>query len=446
LFRGAIIKTSIRGETERDNQANDRATVSAYRRGRAPRTPRSDGDTEAAWWRRRGSFSRRIVVLVVGCAVLAGVGSGIAMSHGGAAVGDVVVTDNSCASGWVPPRSGETVFTVKNESADNIFEVELVDQRGSVYGEIDMLAPGTSDTMDATLPPQRYFWECDSFDGAQLTGPVQQVDGPPVIGAHPYQPVSSDDIDNAWLVYRLSLQPVMKRLEIDTDRLESAVETGDLAQARKLWLRAHLDYARLGAAYDTFGPYNALIDGRPLGLVGGVRSRQFHGFLRLEYGLWHDQSVPELVPVAHQLDSAVHSLAKSFPHMIAPANDLSLRTHEILENTLQFELSGETDEGSNTNIATAWANVGGTELSLDAIAPLLHALQPALLSRLRAGVAGLATSFLGYRHPDGTWTPLQALTTIQRERLDGETSALLEQLDAVPDLLELPIQPVNGND
>ncbi len=51
--------------------------------------------------------------------------------------------------------------------------------------------------------------------------------------------------------------------------------------------------------------------------------------------------------------------------------DVALRTHEILENTLQFELTGETDEGSHTNLATAWANVQGTKLALAAITPLL---------------------------------------------------------------------------
>ena len=168
-----------------------------------------------------------------------------------------------------------------------------------------------------------------------------------------------------------------------------------LADARQLWFPAHLDYARLGAAYDTFGNFNDEIDGRPLGLVGGVNSPDFQGFLRLEYGLWHGQPDHELVPVANALDAAVHGLIKQFPQMLMPANDLSLRTHEILENTLQFELTGETDEGSHTNLATAWANVQGTQLALAAIAPLLQPGEPGLLASLRQGLDNMAASSRG---------------------------------------------------
>ena len=153
----------------------------------------------------------------------------------------------------------------------------------------------------------------------------------------------------------------------------------------------------------------------------------------------------ELVPVANALDAAVHGLIKQFPQMLMPANDLSLRTHEILENTLQFELTSETDEGSHTNLATAWANVQGTQLALTAIAPLLQPGEPGLLASLRQGLGNMAASLEEFKQPDGTWTPLQSLTTSQREHLDGELGALLEKLSAVPDLLELPLRPATGD-
>ena len=154
-------------------------------------------------------------------------------------------------------------------------------------------------------------------------------------------------------------------------------------------MAAHLDYARLGAAYDTFGDFGDEIDGRPNGLPGGVADPNFQGFLRLEYGLWHGQPLPVLVSVVDRLDTAVHGLVQQFPLMQTPANDVSLRTHEILENTLQFELTGEEDEGSHTTLATALANVQGTQLALTAIAPLLQQHDPQLLAAVTAGLQGL---------------------------------------------------------
>lgn len=300
--------------------------------------------------------------------------------------------------------------------------------------------------MQAEIPPGRYYFECESFSGAALISLARTVTGPPVSGAHPYIPVDADQIQLATLTYRASLTAGMHRLELDTDSLRVAVDAKRLSEARSLWLPAHLDYERLGAAYDTFGDFNTEINGRPLGLVGGASSPQFQGFLRLEYGLWHDQPATELIPIANRLDAAVHALVKAFPQMLMPANDLSLRTHEILENTLQFELTGETDEGSNTNLATAWANVQGTQLALGALSPLLGENDPALLASVTKGLDQLAAELEACRAPDGKWVALQSLTTAEREYLDGAVGALLEQLSVIPDRLDLPIQPESGND
>jgi high-affinity iron transporter len=402
--------------------------------------------------RRRG---RRHVVLTpwrgaaLGVVVIALAVSGYVAAARNSDGGDpapITVSATACAPGWSAPRSGLTVFTVKNTSTNTIYGVDLVGaNQVLVYGDIEMLAPGTEDQMDALLPPGDYLFQCESFAGATLTSRVERVSGPRVSGAHPYVQVTSDQIQLATLTYRSGLTAWLRRLGVATDALKAAVDAGDLPTARQLWLPAHLDYARLGAAYDTFGNFNDEIDGRPLGLAGGVDNPNFQGFLRLEYGLWHGQPAAELVPVANALDGAVHALIKQFPQMLMPANDLSLRTHEILENTLQFELTGETDEGSHTNLATAWANVQGTQLALAAIAPLLQQGEPGLLTSLRQGLDKMSSDLLAFEHPNGSWTPLQSLTTAQRQQLDGELGGLLEQLSVVPDLLELPVRPATGD-
>jgi high-affinity iron transporter len=395
---------------------------------------------------KRRDIRRLGIAVAFGAAVAFGITVAIGEAGTEAAAKPVVVSNKGCATGWVAPRSGETVLTVENRSPSTIFGVDLVGKsQVSVYGEIDMLAPGTKDTMDVTLPPGLYSFQCEAFSGFTSESRVERVTGPKVVAPAPYAQVTSDQIQLATLDYRASLTTVMKRLEPVTARLARAVVAGRLGEARRLWLPAHIDYERLGAAYDTFGKYDDEIDGRPLGLVGGVRNPYFQGFLRLEYGLWHGQPTSELAPVATGLVADVRGLVRHFPQMLMPANDLSLRTHEILENTLQFELTGETDEGSHTNLATAWANVQGTKLALAALAPLVRTDDPELLTRLGTGLSRLAAAFAGYRRANGTWLPLQSLTSLQRERLDGETGALLEQLDRIPDLLELPIRPAVGD-
>src|SRR5580700_5341673 len=83
---------------------------------------------------------------------------------GGTPTALITVSSTACAPGWQAPHSGRTVFTVDNVSAGTIYEVELVGaNQTSVYGEIEMLAPGTEDKMDVVLPPGRYSFSCNAF-------------------------------------------------------------------------------------------------------------------------------------------------------------------------------------------------------------------------------------------------------------------------------------------
>ena len=380
-----------------------------------------------------------VVVAAGACTVARSSGSSASSSDA------ITVSDAACAPGWSATRSGRHVYQV-TDTGPSPEEVEIVGSNHlTVYAELEMVAPRTTLPMVAVLPPGRYSWTCEADDGTEGYSDERAVTGPPVQGATPFIPVTYDELAGAVVTYTASVTKGLALLARDTDRLQAAVDRGPIATAKKLWLVAHLDYARLGAAYDTFGPYADEIDGRADGLVGGVHSPQFTGFLRLEYGLWHNQPRSELAAVAATLDRDVHGLVRAFPHQTTDPNNIALRTHEILENALQFELTGDTDEGSNTNLATFAANVAGTQMTLASITPLLRLIDPALLHQVSTGLDQLATLANSYRHPNGTWTALQALTTSQREHLDGAVGNMLEELSAVPDHMDLLLTHDNNN-
>jgi len=143
-----------------------------------------------------------------------------------------------------------------------------------------------------------------------------------------------------------------------------------------------------------------------------------------------------LAPVADQLLTDVRTLAGAFPSLPTPLGDIPLRAHEILENTLQRDLTGNSNEGSNSELATAKANVDGTNLVLTALTPVLAEHDPALLGRVQTELRTLATLLDAQHHPDGTWTPLSSLTITQRQRIDGATGDVLEHLANVALTLE----------
>jgi high-affinity iron transporter len=364
------------------------------------------------------------VTTLVGCAT-------------GSADHAIAITADQCAHGWKAPTSGATTFRVTNHTKVTV-DVQLRQAAGQlVFAEIPTLGPGTSRPLSVTLAPGRYVWQCASLAGAVYESDLAQVTGPPVAATPGYIPVLSDDLDAAGYTYRGSVTSGLLSLSGATDELRTLVDADEIEQAKAQWLVAHMDYERLGAAYDTFGDFDDEIDGRADGLPLGVNDPGFTGFLRLEYGLWHGQPQPTLAAVAGQLDTDVHDLIAAFPHQLLLNTDLPLRSHEILENALEFEMTGDTDEGSHTNLATIRANVDGTLTTLAAIAPLLQTRNPQLLASVRSQLAGVAATLESYRQLDGTWTPVESLTTRQREELDGALSGLLEQLSIIPGTLRL---------
>lgn len=335
-------------------------------------------------------------------------------------------------------RAGQQSLSLRNTGADTL-EVYLVDAAGgAVRGEIEGLAPATARPMTVTLPAGSYVLRCVAGDAAATSaafttsGAVTGGDAPTAVA-----PVSTQDLAGPVAAYREKITAGLADLVTATDALTAAVRAGDLDAARAAWLPAHLAYARLGAAYGTFGDFDGKINGRPDGLAGKATDSEFTGFLRVEYGLWHGEPAASLAPVTDQLASDVRGLRDAFPGQETDPADLPLRAHEILENTLQFELTGDTDQGSGTNLAAATANLQGTRDVLDVLRPLLTARAPQGLARIDGWLDRFAAQLAAQHHPDGSWTPLARLSTSTRQQLDATLGQLLEYLAPVPDLLEI---------
>jgi len=136
------------------------------------------------------------------------------------------------------------------------------------------------------------------------------------------------------------------------------------------------------------------------------------------------------------LAADVHALARRFPHQPIPATELPLRTHEILEDALRDELSGEDDYGSGTDAATVEADVDGTRELLSLLTPLLDARAPRLVATVAAQLDRLDTA-LSAAPSGGRWVAVTAMPTLPREQVDGSIGNVLETLALVPYLLQI---------
>jgi iron uptake system component EfeO len=364
-------------------------------------------------------------------AVLAAMASLTACGGGGAS-DTISFNSASCGSTWTLAKPGWHTFELYNAN-DVGGEIDLIDPRTSgIYAEVDQLGPGTTQTMSLDVGSGRYAFRCLFEDTDPMTGPTVTVAGH-VKGFTATVPVTFNDLVGPAKQYQAYVAAGLKTLVGQTDTLASDVQRGDLTAARRDWLPAHLTYETLGAAYDAFGSFDDEIDGRADAL--GVSNPQWTGFYRLEYGLWHGQSAGELTPYASKLAADVRFLLATWPTTEIPLIDIGLRTHEILENALEFQLTGHDDYGSGTTLATTLANIQGTRELLSLLHPLLVTRYPGLPG-VYTWLDRLQTLLEAEHQPGGTWVPVSQLPVSARQDIDAACSQALQELAPIASIAE----------
>jgi iron uptake system component EfeO len=341
----------------------------------------------------------------------------------------ILVSVDRCGSGWSSPVAGQQHFALADVDT-RAGEVYLTDAKtGAVYAEVDPLGPGTTADMDVYLGSGSYAFRCAMEDEATVVGPTVTVPGHVAPSATPVAAVSQAELVPATLAYESYVKGRIPTLAALVDALQADIAANDIGKAKTDWIAAHVEYERLGAAYGAFGDLDGEINGLPEGLPKGTADPDWTGFHRVEYGLWHGESAASLAAPTAALADAVGQLGDEFAAAQIDPLELSIRAHEITENALEFELTGRTDFGSHSNLATIAANLEGTSTVLGILDPLLTSRDPQLpqtldlLAKAKGDVAASGSD-------------LSALSTAQRERLDADLSQLSEELAPIASILE----------
>ncbi|MCE4947334.1 EfeM/EfeO family lipoprotein [Streptomyces albulus] len=370
---------------------------------------------------------------ITAAALTAGAGPDAPATADGLPHTTVEISPGDCGRGWRHPRPGTQVFDLRNTSS-RAAEVYLRGADGGpVYGEVEGIGPGTTRRLRVRLGPGAYAFTCLPDDANATTGPTVRVAGGAAAGPAA-APITQHDLIAPAIDYQKWVADGLDDLVHRTDALRAALTGGDLPAARAAWLPAHLAYERLGAAYGAFGDADKKINGTTAGLPGGVHDPGFTGFHRVEYGLWHGESAAGLRAPAGALADAVRALRDDWSQARMDPAALGLRAHEILENTAQFELTGRTDYGSGSNLATARANLDGTRAVLARLHPLLTTRYPELpsLERELTRTERLLDGF----HKGGGWQPPGDLKRSDRERTNAAVGDLVERLASVATLCD----------
>lgn len=342
-----------------------------------------------------------------------------------------------CGQGWREPVAGLQVFDVHN-SATEAAEVYLTDGSGALLGEVDGLAPGTTRPIEVSLGRGSYAFRCLVEDTDAVTGRTVRISEGRAEGGPAVRPVNQHDVIPPTLAYQKWVSGGFGDVVRKADTLRAAVDDGDLSAARTAWLPAHLAFSRLGGAYGAFGDLGGAVDGTDAGLPGGARavhSADFTGFHRVEYGLWHGEPAKSLRGPADQLAKDIRALRAEWADTRMDPLDTGLRAHEITEDSIQSDLTGRSDFGSGTSLATARAGLDGTAELLKVLRPLLASRDPQL--PLIDSKLATARQDLDALRKHGGWRAPGTLTRAERQRINGDFGDLAEQLASVAVIFDI---------
>jgi iron uptake system component EfeO len=118
-----------------------------------------------------------------------------------------------------------------------------------------------------------------------------------------------------------------------------------------------------------------------------------------------------------------------------PLADLGRRAHEVIENALQFQLTGHDDYGSGTTLASALAAISASRVLLGLLHPLLAPRYPGLPA-VYSGLSLLQSLLEKERLPNGWWVPVSALPTATREAIDAACGQVLQELAPIASITE----------
>ena len=278
---------------------------------------------------------------------------------------------------------------------------------------------------------------CGGGNGGQASNPPAQPYSKRSTAAGAVPRVTPADYRRPVATYKRYVGRQLGALLGEVAVLRAAVARHDLTGARAAWLKADARYESIGAAYGAFGELDAAINGRPAGLPDGARSPDFTGLHRVELALWEHRSTREAVAPAAHLTRAVARLRAKVGAMTIDPLEYSLRAHEVLEDGIHLQLSGQASPWSGSALVALRAEVKGTNVVLRTLEPMLVRRDAGgALPQARRALRRLSAALAGLERPDGSLPRWDRLGQRDRELVDGLTAGAAEQLAFVPELID----------
>jgi len=376
---------------------------------------------------------------LAGCAG-SGTGAGAASTPGTASQVKVTLAagsgGDSCTMETTSAPAGPVTFTVANESATGITEVELQSQQ-RIIGEKENLAPGLKPvSFTVTLGGGSYQLYCP---GATKELQTFTVTGKAAAASGSIQTI----LKKGTVGYGKYVDGVVASMVTAVGNLKTAVDSGNLDQAKDAYALARPFYERIESDVDGFvlpgytatdnsGNLDYLIDMRQSNLDPAAG---WHGFHAIERDLYQAGAITDATKqLAAELQTNVVKLEALTKKLTYKPEDLANGAAGLLEEVQSSKIKGEEEAYSHLDLVDFAANVEGAQQAFAFLKPGLKKIDSGLTAQVTKQFGNVLTLLDGYKDPSvpggyEIYTP--ALRTSDANKLSQSVQALQDPLSKI---------------
>jgi iron uptake system component EfeO len=334
------------------------------------------------------------------------------------------LTDSGCAPSEATAPAGPIDFKVENTGTSKYTELEVLDGE-TLLGERENIIEGDSGSFSLTLEEGEYQVRCtESGEGESTLKVSGKLDTK-----------KSPEVEKAIAGYREYLIENTEELTADTRPFVAAVEAGDIAKAKKLYPEPRINYERIEPVAESFGDLDPRIDARE----NDVPKSEFGGFHRIEKALWEEDTTKGMAPVAAGLREDVEELEEKVKGVSLQAVQIANGANELLTEVSTSKITGEEERYSHIDLVDFKANVEGSQVAFEAVAPLMEKKEPKLVKEIEADFATVYAALTPYETE--AWPGFVLYTELNK----ADTRKLAQVIDTLAEKLSLvPAQIAKG--
>jgi iron uptake system component EfeO len=308
-------------------------------------------------------------------------------------------TADACEVSADTAESGTNTFTITNDG-DRVTEFYLLGDDGlRIVSEQENIAPGASAQMTVSLQPGAYFTACKpGLRGANVGEAAFTVSGEAVELA-----AQDDDLyTEAVGSYVDFVKNEVAELVPNVEEFAQAYMDGDDERARELFAATRVNYERIEPIAEALGTLDPRIDYREVDYLAEAAElrgddpsfTEWLGFHRMEKDLWPPQEGDLNADGSSAFEqwtpSSDEDRARIGQRLIADVQDLYDTVHDqgfaedqqmnistvsngaiaLLEEVAVTKVTGEEDWWSHYDLWDFQANVEGSRLAFELVAPI----------------------------------------------------------------------------